>query len=59
MRDKEASATARIAAAKAVYDNSSRAVVDNDLKLKIEELEEFIKAKQDEDAIASATKERW
>jgi hypothetical protein len=58
MRDKEVSASARIAAAKVVYDNANRAVENNELASRIEEMEEFLRARQDEDAIAAATKER-
>jgi hypothetical protein len=59
MRDKEVNASARVSAAKAIYDRANRVDENNELKLQLEELEEFIKTKQEEAHIDAAIKEGW
>lgn len=58
MMSESAPASARITAARAVLDYSMRAVETDDLKARIEELEEFVRAKQEEDTRDAALAER-
>jgi molybdenum-dependent DNA-binding transcriptional regulator ModE len=51
MRSEKASASARISAARAIIDYSMRAVEMDELQSRIDELEEFILRKQEEDAL--------
>jgi hypothetical protein len=58
MTNDSAPASARITAARAVLDYSMRAVETDELRARIEELEEFVRAKQEEDARGDAPAER-
>lgn len=56
MKD-DAPASARITAARTVLDYSMRAVEMDELRARIDQLEEFIRAKQEEDALDAAARE--
>lgn len=57
MKKEDAPASARITAARTVLDYSMRAVEMDELRTRIEELEEFIKVKQEENALDEALEE--
>ena len=57
MMKEDAPAAARITAARTVLDYSMRAVETDELRARIDELEEFIRAKQEEDALDAAMRE--
>jgi hypothetical protein len=58
MMSESAPASARITAARAVLDYSMRAVETDELRARIEELEDFVRAKQEEDARVAAFTEK-
>jgi molybdenum-dependent DNA-binding transcriptional regulator ModE len=58
MMSESAPASARITAARAVLDYSMRAVETDELRGRIEELEEFVRAKQEEDMRGALLAER-
>jgi hypothetical protein len=57
MMKEDAPASARITAARTVLDYAIRAVEIDELKTRIDQLEEFIRAKQEEDALDAAQDE--
>jgi uncharacterized protein YydD (DUF2326 family) len=57
MKKDDAPASARITAARTILDYSIRAVEMDELRTRIEELEEFIKVKQEENALDKALEE--
>jgi hypothetical protein len=57
MMKEDAPASARITAARTVLDYSIRVVEMDELRTRVEELEEFIRAKQEEDALDKALAE--
>lgn len=54
----DAPAAARITAARAVIDYSLRAHEDDDLRARIDELEEYLRARQEEGQLAAAREQR-
>lgn len=58
MMKADAPASARITAARTVLDYSIRAIEIDELKGRIDQLEEFIRSKQEEDALDAAAREQ-